>query len=44
VKYVLVQTGGLLGTQLYSLTLSNASGVVYQRTGSVIAGAINVHF
>ena len=44
VKYVLVQTGGLLGTQLYSLTLSNATGVVYQRSGSVIAAAINVHF
>jgi hypothetical protein len=44
VKYVLVQSGGLLGTQLYSLTLSNASGVIYQRSGSLISGAINVRF
>ena len=48
VKYVLVQTGGLLAslleTQFYSLTLSNAAGVIYQRSGKLISGAINVHF
>jgi hypothetical protein len=51
VKYLLVQTGdllqtgGLLASQFYSLTLSNSSGVVYQRSGRLISGAINVvHF
>ena len=45
VKYVLVQTGGLPATQFYSLTLSNAAGVIYQRSGKLISGAINVaHF
>jgi hypothetical protein len=41
----LLQTGGLLASQFYSLTLSNTSGVVYQRSGKLISGAINVvHF
>jgi hypothetical protein len=42
VRYVLVQTGGLSATQSYSLTLSDASGVIYQRSGRLISGAINV--
>ena len=44
VKYVLVQTGGLLTSEFYSLTLSEASGVIYQRSGRLISGVINVHF
>jgi hypothetical protein len=41
VTYVLVQAGGLPGFNFYSLTLSDASGVIYQRSGTVY-GTINV--
>ena len=42
VKYVLVQTAGPLGQSFYSLTLSDSSGVIYQRSGKLLFGAINV--
>jgi hypothetical protein len=42
VKYVLVQADGPAGVGFYSLTLSNLSGVIYQRSGKIISGAINV--
>jgi hypothetical protein len=43
VTYVLVVTQGLTpGTSLYSLTLSDASGVIYTSTGTLLSGAINV--
>jgi hypothetical protein len=42
VKYVLVQTGGPAGNNFYSLTLSDLSGVIYQRSGKLISGSINV--
>ena len=43
VTYVLVVTAGLTpGTSLYSLTLSDASGVIYVSSGTLISGYINV--
>jgi hypothetical protein len=41
VNYVLVQTGGP-APYFYSLTLSDASGVIYRRNGQLILGVINV--
>jgi hypothetical protein len=38
VMYVLVQGGGLPGSNFYSLTLSNASGVIYHRSGTPLRG------
>jgi hypothetical protein len=45
VTYVLVVTdlGIGPGTDLYSLTLSDASGVIYTSTGTLSSGNINVH-
>jgi hypothetical protein len=43
VTYVLVVTAGATpGTSLYSLTLSDASGVIYTSIGTLISGYINV--
>jgi len=42
VRYVLVQTGGVPGDNFYSLTLSDSFGVIYQRSGKLISGGINV--
>jgi hypothetical protein len=42
VKYMLVQTGGPGGSNFYSLTLTDLSGVIYQRSGKLISGVINV--
>jgi hypothetical protein len=41
VNYVLVQTGGP-APYVYSLTLSDASGVIYRRNGQLIYGVINL--
>ncbi len=41
VEYVLVQTGGA-APYFYSLTLSDASGVIYRRNSQLIFGVINV--